>query len=450
VTAFHTAAAAAAVCGAVVVFPAAARADISYTGHAEAHGVRLTATNPAFPLNFVVEGDAPITTADLSSLGDSRSLAAGPYPGTTAAAAPGTVGGLFGLPVPNYPVVATATAGDDPVEQDLPGLSLRAVAGADRSEGRAIMGSGGQGAQTLAAVDASNRTTSGVSATATSRVEGLAFLDFLHVQRVLSSAATVLDPEGKRSSHSDLRIDGISAPGLTFTVPPQTPGQIPLPDPAPGLPQPPPLVFAPLPVPGAGSTFAGPELGFRNGDFVVTTLTGGVAQHYPVPFATVATAFDALGWKVAFFPALRTDTGIVGATLTFRSELAAPPPNPFGVDQATPVTMELGRVATSVDGRSTTTPDLTQSGLGPAGIDQGPALTGGIPGLANAPVAPDGSAPAVPAPDTVPPPAQTVMTMASGTAASSPFTDLYGLFVVVAAVVLLAAPLAIVVGSRLR
>jgi hypothetical protein len=431
-----------------------ARADVSFTGHAEAHGFRFTATNPALPLGFVFEGDAPIATADLSSFGDSQALAAGPYPGTTAAATPGTVGGLIGVPVPAYPVVATATAGDAPSEQNLPGLTLRADAAATRSEGRALMGTGGQGASAEAAVDATRRDSAGVTAEATARAEGLGVLDYLHLQRVQSTASTTLDSTGHRVSSSDLRIDGITAPGLTFTVPAQTAGQVPLPNPAPGLPQPPPLVFTPVPFPGAGSTLSAPELGFRNGEFVVAVTSAGVTQRYPVPFTTVADAFKAIGWRVAFQPESRTDDGIVGATLTFSTDLPAPPANPFGVDRATPVTLELGRASTSMTGRAfgaDLATGVVASGSSP-GVTSGaaPGLPGTLPDLGavpgTLPATSDGAVPGLASGD-----GQVALTTGpGGPGGSSPFTDLYAVFVVVAAVVLLAAPLASRLGSRPR
>jgi hypothetical protein len=441
--------------GGLVLLSSTAHADVSYTGHAEAYGFRTTATNDAFPLGFVFEGDAPVATADLSSLGDSQALAAGPYPGTTAASTPGAVGGVIGFPLPNYPVVAQATAGDDPAELSFPGLALRADAGPARAHGLATMGSAAQGAESQAVVDATRMATDGVTAEAKSRLEALALLDYLHFQRVESRAVAVLDSYGKRTSKSDLRIDGITAPGLSFAAPPSTPAQVPLPNPAPGLPQPPTLEFPPVPIPGGGATYGAPELSFRNGQFVVTFTSAGIQQQSPVPFETVAQAFEAIGVTVTYQAAQETKNGVIAPTLTFVTELPAPPPNPFGVQSATPVTLELGRAAASIDGAA-----LDGTGVPLLGTDSGAAIPGavagvdGVDGAAVPGLLPGTDAGVLPGSTPVDAAAPVQYAAGSGAGAGSPFTDLYAVFVVVAAVVLVAGPLLTVlsktVGTRLR
>lgn len=453
--------------GAVLLGAPEARAQINYTGHAEAYGLRVTATNDAFPLGFVFEGDAPISTADLSSLGDSQALAAGPYPGTMAASTPGAVGGVVGLPIPNYPVVAQATAGDNPVQQNLPGLALRADAGATRASGVAVFGSAAQGAETQAVVESTELGSDGVRAEGRSRLEALALLDFLHFQRVLASAVTTLDPSGERTTSADLRIDGITAPGLSFAVPPQTPSKAPLPNPVPGLPQPPSLEFPPAPIPGGGATYGVPELGFRNGEFVVTYAAGGVEQRMPVPFQAVADAFRAIGVTVTYQEPQEIPNGILAPTLTFVTEFPAPPsPNPFGVEGPTPVTLELGRASASIAGGAV--PGLGIGGVGSNTADGGTAsgsvpgvpgpadpltdsVAGTIPGII--PGAADATAPgAVPGTPTAGAEAPRSVTLTSdtipGAGPGSPFTDLYLVFVVVAAAVLVAGPLVTFVGAR--
>ena len=447
--------------GGLVLLSSTAHADISYTGHAEAYGFRTTATNDAFPLGFVFEGDAPVATADLSSLGDSQALAAGPYPGTTAASAPGAVGGVVGVPLPNYPVVAQATAGDDPAELSLPGLALRADAAPARAHGVATMGSAAQGAESSAVVDATRLSTDGVTADAKSRLEALALLDYLHFERVTSRAVTVLDSSGERTSRADLRIDGITAPGLSFAAPRSTPAQVPLPNPAPGLPQPPTLEFPPVPVPGGGTTYNAPELSFRNGQFVVTFTSAGIQQQSPVPFDTVAQAFAAIGVAVTYQEAQETKNGIIAPTLTFVTEFPAPPPNPFGVQNATPVTLELGRAAAAVDGAALDDTGAPLLGSGNQATP-GPGLPGAVVGVDGAaspgllPATDPGMVPGTagaPAPMGAAGPVQ-LAGASGGAGPGSPFTDLYAVFVVVAAVVLIAGPLLTVlsrvVGTRLR
>lgn len=440
--------------GGVVLLSGSAHAEISYTGHADAYGFRTTMTNDAFPLGFVFEGDAPVSTADLSSLGDSQALAAGPYPGTTAAATPGALGGVIGVPIPNYPVVATASAGDDPAEQNFPGLALRASAGQLLASGTATIGSAAQGASSYSTVDATKLDSDGVVAEGRSRLEALALLDYLHFQRVESRAVTALDPYGKRVSKSDLRIDGITAPGLSFAVPPQTPATVPLPNPLPGTPQPPNLEFPPVPLPGGGSTYNAPELGFRNGEFVVTFSSAGIEQKVPVPFDTVAQAFKNIGATVTYQQQQLTANGVIAPMLTFVTEFPAPPDNPFGVKSPTPVTLELGRASASVDGAAVpdagfgtgATTDATGTAGTTAGFTDGVALPGtALPGLLPGTDAVSGAADGATAPRPV-----SLASRAGSGGVGSPFTDLYFLFVVVAAALGIAGPVVTVLGSRLR
>ncbi|GAA0615862.1 hypothetical protein GCM10009547_17290 [Sporichthya brevicatena] len=445
--------------GGLVLLSSPAQADINYTGHAEAYGFRATTTNDAIPLNLLIEGDAPIATADLSSLGNSQALAAAPYPGTTAANTPGAVGGLFGVALPNYPVVAQANAGDDPAELNFPGLTLRADAAPTRAASVATMGSAATGAETTAMVDATRESTEGVKAEGKSRLEALALLDFLHIGRVESRAVALLDTFGKRTTASDLRIDNITAPGLSFAMPESTPAKVPLPNPLPGTPQPPTLEFPPVALPGGGSSYNAPELGFRNGQFVVTFTAAGVQHSSPVPFETVAAAFAAIGVEVTYQAAVPTPNGIIAPLLSFRTELPAPPENPLGVKSSTPVTLDLGLTAASIDGSALDGAGMPISG----GTDAtsgaaGGALPDGIDGAANPGLLPGTDLGAVPgalpgtAPGVAPVGAPSPVQLAGGPGiggAGSPFTDLYVVFVVVAAVVLLGAPLVTVVGSKI-
>ncbi|WP_028984849.1 hypothetical protein [Sporichthya polymorpha] len=445
--------------GGLVLLSSPAQADINYTGHAEAYGFRATTTNDAIPLNLLIEGDAPIATADLSSLGNSQALAAAPYPGTTAANTPGAVGGLFGVALPNYPLVAQANAGDDPAELNFPGLMLRADAAPTRAASVATMGSAATGAETTAVVDATRESTEGVKAEGRSRLEALAVLDFLHIGRVESRAVALLDTFGKRSTRSDLRIDNITAPGLSFAMPESTPAKVPLPNPLPGTPQPPTLEFPPVPLPGGGTSYNAPELGFRNGQFVVTFTSAGVQHSSPVPFETVAEAFKAIGVDVTYQAAVPTPNGIIAPLLSFRSELPAPPENPLGVQSPTPFTLDLGLTAASIDGSVLDEAGMPISGGTDASSGAaGGVLPDGIDGAASPGLLPGTDAGAVPgalpgtAPGVAPVGAPSPVQLAGGPGAGgpgSPFTDLYVVFVVVAAVVLLGAPLATVVGSKI-
>lgn len=447
----------AATVAAAAILPAtSARAEVSFTGRAEAVGLRMTVNNSAFPLGFELEGVAPISSADLSSLGDAQAMAAAPYPGSFAATAPGALGGVYGVPLPNYPAVVSVSAGDAPAEQSLPGIELRADARSTRTVGTASVGGPGQGALTRATVDSSEATATGIVAEATSRLQGLALLDMLHLSRVESLARVVLDPAGQRRVVSDLRIDGIAAPGLAFTIPAQSPSAVPLPNPLPGTPQPPALTFPPTALPGGGSTVSAPELGFRNGEFVVSSSVAGGEQRTPVPFDVVAEAFQRLGMTVTYQQAGRGPAQVAAPTLTFSTTLPAPGPNPTGVDGPTPVSVELGRATASLQG-STVGSGI---GLAPGGAAAGPDNA-----VDPAGVLPSTSADAAAGPlDHVAAadlPVPTAALDAAGNTASdlaaivgarsgrpSPYTDLYFVFVALAVAIFVLAPARTLLGAR--
>ena len=94
--------------------PAPAQTLSTFDARATATGVDVTVANPSIPLGLVVQGTAPVARAALDSLGTSEALAAGPYPGDLAASLPGTVKTTSGVPLPDYPLVAHTSSGDDP------------------------------------------------------------------------------------------------------------------------------------------------------------------------------------------------------------------------------------------------------------------------------------------------------------------------------------------------
>jgi hypothetical protein len=443
---------------ATVVLPvSSARAEVSFTGRAEAVGIRMTVSNSAFPLGFEPEGVAPVSSADLSSLGDAQAMAAAPYPGSFAATAPGAVGGVYGVPLPNYPAVVSVSAGDAPAEQSLPGLELHADARPSRTLGMASVGGSGQGVTTRATVDSTEAADTGIVAEAASQLQGLALLDFLHVSRVESVARFVLDPSGERQVLTDLRIDGIAAPGLTFTLPAQSPSTVPLPNPLPGTPQPPALNFPPTALPGGGSTLAAPELGFRNGKFVVTSTVAGVEQRTPVPFDVVAGAFQRIGVVVTYQQAERAPTQVTAPTLTFSTTLPTPGPNAAGVDGPTPVSVELGRATASLQGTTSGTatggPESIATGDisgadGAAGLlpntPADPSAGGAVP-LDAASIA--GTPMRTPVPESA---ASNRAAMVGAAGRPSPYTDLYFVFVALAVAVFALGPALTLRGARSR
>ena len=333
--------------------PAPAEGLATFDARAAATGVDVTAANASIPLGLVVQGTAPVARAALDSLGTSEALAAGPYPGDLAASLPGTVKTTSGIPLPDYPLVAATSAGDGPKEVVAPGVSLRAESRASRSTSRATVGSDSTGSTSSA--DAERDDDGGVSATAVARWDALRVLDRLTLSGVIAEARTTVDQAGERTSRSSLRIDAIDAAGLLLAVPATTPkGGLPdlppLVSGQPDLPKPPPS--EPAPLPAGGTTVTGPVLRFADGRFTVVSGTGTKPAEVPVPAAAVADAFHKLGIDMTYQAAQPTATGIVAPVLSFRTTLPAVPDNPTALSGPTTVTVDVGRVTTSVTGQA--------------------------------------------------------------------------------------------------
>jgi hypothetical protein len=340
---------------AVLLVPGSAPADTlsTFDARAAASGIDVTIANASIPLGLVIQGTAPVARAALDSLGTSEALAAGPYPGDLAASLPGTVKTTSGIPLPDYPLMAATNAGDQPKEVVAPGMSLRAESHAQRAAGRATVGSDSTGSTSTA--DAERSDAGGVQATAVARWDVLRVLDRLTLSGVVAEASTTLDEAGARTSRSSLRIDAIDAAGLVVSVPATTPkGGLPDLPPVvsgqPALPKPPPS--DPTPLPAGGTTVTGPVLRFADGQFTVVSGTGGKPTEVPVPAAGVADAFKKLGIEMTYQAAQPTATGVVAPVLSFRTTLPALPDNPTAFQGPTTVTVDVGRVTTSVTGQA--------------------------------------------------------------------------------------------------
>jgi hypothetical protein len=340
---------------AVALLPTSAPADTltTFDALAAASGVDVTASNASIPLGLVVQGTAPVARAALDSLGTSQALAAGPYPGDLAASLPGTVKTTSGIPLPDYPLMAATSSGDDPKEVVAPGMSLRAESRASRSTSRATVGSDSTGSTSTAAAERDDA--GGVQATALSRFDVLRVLNRLTLSGVVAEASTALDESGARTSRSSLRIDAIDAAGLVLSVPETTPkgglpDMPPLVSGQPAPPQPPPS--QPTPLPAGGTSVSGPVLRFADGKFSVVSGAGGKATEVPVPATTVVEAFHKLGIEMTYQAAQPTDTGVVAPVLSFRTTLPALPDNPTAFQGPTTVTVDVGRATTSVAGQA--------------------------------------------------------------------------------------------------
>lgn len=314
--------------GALVLTTPARAADSSFDATASAYGVNNGISNPSFPLNLVLTGSGPASYAHLTSLGGSDAFASFPYPGDTLVGAPGLASGLFGVSFPNYPLYVATSSGDEPKSANYPGIALDARSDGLTSESRALVGADVSGFDSTSRVQVNSD--GGVTSDAGTVFSGLDFGGALSLSGVRSLARVVADGNsGKLERTSRLSIASISVPGLKFTVPPQTPGTVPLPIPVPGFGQVAPLEFPPVPVPSGGQTFEAPALGFTDGVFTMT-LPGQGDQKYAVPSKPVLDAFAAQGIAVTFQQAAMTDNGgIIAPAITFDSDFPAPPENPF-------------------------------------------------------------------------------------------------------------------------
>jgi len=319
---------------ALVLAPPARAADSSFDATASAYGINDGISNPSFPLNLVLTGSGPVSSAHLTSLGGSDAFASFPYPGDTMVGAPGLASGLFGVSFPNYPLYVATSAGDQPRSVDYPGIALDSRSDGLVSESRALVGSDVSGFESTSriAVDSDG----GVTSQAGTVFKTLQFGDVFTLSGVRSLAKVVADGTGALTRTSELSIGAINVPGLRLVIPKQTPGTIPLPVPVPGLGQVPPLKFPPMPIPQGGQTLEAPSIGFTNGVFTAA-LPGQQGKQYAVPSEPVLKAFAEHGMQVTFQQAVQTKNGVVAPAITFATDFPAPPDNPYynGVTHAT-------------------------------------------------------------------------------------------------------------------
>ncbi len=355
---------------ALMIAPPAQAADRSFDAVASAYGINNGISNPSLPLNLVLTGSGPVSSAHLTSFGGSDAFASFPYPGDTVVGLPGLASGVFGVPFPNYPLYVSTSAGDEPRSVNYPGIALSSRSEALVTESRALVGTDVSGFDSNSRIGVEGD--DGVTSQASTVFKTLQFGDYLTLSGVRSLAKVVADGStGDLTRTSELSIGAIHAPGLKLDLPEQTPGTVPLPVPVPGLGQVPPLQFPPMPVPQGGTTLAAPNLGFTNGVFTVA-VPGQEGQRYAVPSESVIKAFADQGMKVTFQQAFETRNGVVAPAITFETDFPAFPENPY-YNGPTHATYTLGgsfaEVAFDVIDADTG-PAGTESGL-PAGTDSG-------------------------------------------------------------------------------
>lgn len=377
-----------------------ASAGTSFDAFARATGVQATISNPSLPLGLVLEANAPFSSAHLNTLGQSDATASSLYPGDVVSGLPGVSGALLGLPTPAYPVITTTGLGDDPKDQNLPGLSMHAESGTSHAYARALLGGDTSGATSQSRTEVLSDGT--VRATAETEGNGLVLgTSVLRLSGYSSKVTTEADPlTGELTRSTSLSIGRFAVPGLALPIPCKTPAQIPLLSPIPGTPQPPPLDLPPteIPKPFGCSTLAAPDLGFGDGHFFVTLPVPGAAMKVPIAPAEVFQAFAQAGVTLTYNPVQELTNGIQGDGFSFSTVLPAAPDNPY-FSGATPVTFTVGQGIARVDLKPTLTGGSTSGSTGtaggtaggtatdplaPAGVDSvtglDPAVGGAVPG----------------------------------------------------------------------
>ncbi len=381
--------------GGWVVLPAgSAGAEASYDATARTETFTLNIANQSIPTGIDIEGGGPAASVRQDSVGIGDASAQLPYAGDTVPGLPGIGAGLFGFEAPAYPFIASSTKGSAPQNVSYPGVTLHAESGDFTTEATSIAGQPGSGASASARIDESR--SGDVLSTASTGADAVKVGPYGTLSDVRSIATVKADgASGKLTKTSSSSIGRISFPGLTFTVPKQSPGAIPIPVPIPGVPNQAPIEVPPFPFPGGGQTFHNPDLGIQDGFFVVTSPQDGTQQKYAVPSGPVLEGLKALGVTMTFQAPQETATGIVAGAYVFRYTFAEPPPNPYFTG-ATDVTQSTAYALASVNLTPIIADGVGSTPVAPTGGVDGAALPGtvdgaGLPGLIDA-----GAIPTVP------------------------------------------------------
>ena len=323
------AAAALAGVGGLVVLPAgSAGAEASYDATARTETFTLNVANQSIPTGIDIEGGGPAASARQDSVGIGDASAQLPYAGDTVPGLPGIGAGLFGFTAPAYPFIASSTKGSPPQNVSYPGVALHAESGDFTTEASSVAGQPGSGANASARIDENRQ--GDVTSTASTGADSVKVGPYGTLSDVRSLATVVANGStGKLTKTSSSSIGRISFPGLTFTVPKQSPGAIPIPVPIPGVPNQAPTEVPVFPFPNGGQTFFGPDLGIQDGFFVVTVPQDGTAAKYQVPAGPVLDALKAQGVTMRFQAPQDTATGIIAGAYIFQYTFPAPPPNPY-------------------------------------------------------------------------------------------------------------------------
>jgi hypothetical protein len=373
----------------------AARADdaplASYQALASASGVFVGIANGSIPAVPEMEFSGPTAQASLDTLGNSLAFASAPYPGSSITGLGQIVGSVYGAPLPAYPMYTSTDTIGESSDGGAPGLTFHAESQAKSAAANATIGSGPSGGESRATVADNTGSGGGLYSRGRSTFSFAGTGDVFSLVGVSDLAAADVDDSGVITTSSDLHFARLVVPGLAIRVPETTPGKVPLVNPIPNLPQPPPAEFPPIPLPYGGQVLYAPELGFANGTFTVTLPTEGT-QRYAIPTAAVLEGLKAAGITATYQQPTdilegKKKVGIISAGLTLSTTLPAPPVN-LGYSGPTTVTYGIGRSVASIKGLAlnhapavvdAARPSAPQISARP-GIDLAGVLPGTLPG----------------------------------------------------------------------
>jgi hypothetical protein len=364
-----------------------AETNAAYDAVASAYAFDSFIKNDSIPLGLSPEVAGPVAQVSQSSLPGSEAFASFPYPGDTAVGILPTASSLYGIALPDYPLIAKSSLGaEQPTDVNFPGVALHARTGTALTEATGTAGSDAAGgfAQSRIVADEDGS----VTVAAHSKVNLVQLGGLVSFTGVDSMASATLDSSGTVTKTSSLSIGSIAVPGLRLTIPKTTPGFVPLPIPVPGF-NAPAFNLPEIPLPLGGQTLAVTSVGFKDGVFTVQLpVLPGV--NLPIPAQTVLDAFKALGLLFTIEAPQETDTSIVAPVMTLTTVLPALPQN---TSFNGPVTVSIALGRTSVGITSYATGDNGEIGA-PSGAPGSSAVASGISptgGFAAPPVASSGA-----------------------------------------------------------
>jgi hypothetical protein len=227
---FAAAAALIAITGLGVPTAAADTPSGSFTTLARADAFRVAVNSTSFAVSDITDTSGPTAQAKLDSVGDSEGFAAFPYPGDTATTTPGLITSIVassaGLPppqLPPYPLVANSQSPGQPDGNVTQGpISMAAHSSQQSSTGHASGAGADSGGNTLgkAVADSAVKVDDAgkLSSDASSTLESITIGGILRIGAMTASAHSEASPDGKPTTASSFRTEGVTIAGTPVGI----------------------------------------------------------------------------------------------------------------------------------------------------------------------------------------------------------------------------------------